>query len=163
LQDKVTALAQRIARLRQTYPSRQTYREFWRTRPDFPPEEWNPGWKLFSTMKSAASPVQPKASEVGVRADLGAAFERDAITDRLKSIRVPALLLRAEKGFTAAQPPLFPDALAVQIQTHAPQIEDHKFAGTTHYTIALGDRTATRIADLLVELTQRIASPAAGS
>jgi len=158
------ALAQRITQLRQTYTSRQAYREFWRTQPHFPPEEWNPWVEAFLDYEVGGdSPVQPKASEAGVRADLGAAFERDAITDRLKFIRVPALLLRAEKGFTAAQPPLFPDALTAQMQTHVPHIEDHKFAGTTHYTIALGDRAATRIADLLVDLTQRITSPAAGS
>jgi len=158
-----TALAQRIAQLCETYPSRQAYREFWQTQPHFPPEEWNPWVEAFLDYEVGGdSPVQPKASQAGVRADLVAAFEHGAITDRLKSIRVPALLLRAERGFTTAQPPLFPDALAAQIRTHVPHIEDHKFAGTTHYTIALGDRAATTIADLIVELAHRVTSPATG-
>jgi len=150
------ALALRITQLRQTYPSRQAYRDFWRTQPHFPPEEWNP-WveALLDYEVGGDSPVQPKASEAGVRADLGEAFQREAINERLKSICVPTLLLRAERGFTPGQPPLFPDVLAAQIRTYVPHIEDHKFAGTTHYTIALGDRAATRIADLVVELASR--------
>lgn len=101
------ALAQRIAQLRQTYPSRQAYREFWRTQPHFPAEEWNPWVEAFLDYEVGGdSPVQPKASEAGVRADLGAAFERDAIIERLRSIRVPTLFVRAERGFTPAQPPL---------------------------------------------------------
>src|ERR1022692_3607819 len=40
-QDPHAALTQRISQLRQTYPSRQAYREFWRTQPNFPAEEWN--------------------------------------------------------------------------------------------------------------------------
>lgn len=154
------ALAQRIAQLRQTYPSRQAYREFWRTQPHFPAEEWNPWVEAFLDYEVGGdSPVQPKASEAGVRADLGAAFERDAIIERLRSIRVPTLFVRAERGFTPAQPPLFPDELAAQILTYVPHVEDYKLAGTTHYTIALGDRAATRIADLVVELADRLRGP----
>jgi lipase len=150
------ALAQRIAQLRQTYPSRQAYREFWRTQPHFPAEEWSPWIEAFLDYEVAGdSPVQPKASEAGVRADLGAAFERDAIIERLRSIRVPTLLVRAERGFTPAQPPLFPEELAAQFREYVPAIEDHKFADTTHYTIALGKTAAARIADLVCELASR--------
>jgi lipase len=150
------ALAQRIAQLRQTYPSREAYRKFWRAQPHFPSEEWNPWVEAFLDYEVGGdSPVQPKASEAGVLADLGEAFEREAVTRRLKSIRVPTVLVRAEKGFTAAEPPLFPDALAAEMRTYVPHMEDHKFAGTTHYTIALGDRAATRMADLIAELAYR--------
>jgi lipase len=151
------ALAQRIAQLRQTYPSREAYRSFWRSQPHFPPDEWNLWVEAFLDYEVGGdSLVQPKASESGVRADLSEVFQREAITERLKSIRVPTLLVRAERGFTAAQPPLFPDVLAAQMRTCIPHVEDHKLAGTTHYTIALGDRAATRIADLIVELAHRV-------
>jgi len=151
-----SALAQRIAQLRQTYPSRLAYRDFWRSQPHFPHEEWNPWVEAFLDYEVAGdSIVQPKASEAGVLADLGAAFQREAIIDRLQSIRVPTLLLRAESGFIPGQPPLFPDALVAQIRAYVPHVEDHKFFGTTHYTIALGERAATKIADLICELANR--------
>jgi lipase len=151
-----SALVQRIEQLRKTYPSRQAYREFWRTQPHFPSEEWNPWVEAFLDYEVGGdSPVQPKASKAGVLADLAEAFQREAIIERLKSIRVPTLLLRAESGFVPGQPPLFPDAFAAQIRAYVPQIEDHKFAGTTHYTIAMGERAATKIADLICELASR--------
>jgi len=93
-----------------------------------------------------------------VRADLGEAFNRNAVNERLKSIAVPTLWLRAESGFTPGQPPLFPDALVPEFRTYVPHIEDHKFVGTTHYTIALGEYGAARMADLISELASRLHS-----
>ena len=54
------ALALRgVSGLRQTYPSRQAYREFWRTQPHFPPEEWNPWIEAFLDYEvGGESPVQ---------------------------------------------------------------------------------------------------------
>lgn len=153
------ALMQRIEQLRRTYPSRKDYREFWRTQPHFPPAEWNPWVEAFLDYEvGGESPVQPKASQAAVRADLGEAFQREAIVERLKSIRVPSILIRAESGFTPAQPPLFPDELAAQIQTYVPHLEDHKFSGTTHYTVVLGERAAAMTADLICELANRLRS-----
>lgn len=155
------ALTLRIAQLRQTYPCRQAYREFWRTQPHFPPEEWSPWVEAFLDYEVGGdSPVRPKASEAGVVADLGEAFQRDAINARLQSLRVPTLWLRAESGFTPGQPPLFPEALTAEFRKYVHHVEDHKFAGATHYTIALGERGASRIADLICELQGRSSSTA---
>ena len=156
------ALALRIAQLRQTYPSRQEYREFWRTQPHFPAREWNRWVEAFLDYEvGGESPVQPKASEAAVRGDLADGFQRDAILARLKSIRVPTMFIRAESGFTPDQPPLYPDSVVPQIRACVPHMKDHKFAGTTHYTVVLGERGATKIADLLCEMTtQRIGSSA---
>jgi lipase len=153
------ALAQRIAQLRQTYPSRKEYREFWRTQPNFPPEEWNAWVEAFLDYEvSGESPVKPKAAEAAIRADLGEAFQPDAIVERLKTIGVPTVLLRAEKGFTTDQPPLFPDEVVPQIKALVPQIEDLQFPGTTHYTIVLGEKAAARISDLVCEMSERTRS-----
>ena len=88
-------------------------------------------------------------------ADLGEAFQRDAINQRLDSIRVPTLWLRAESGFIPGQAPLFSDALVSEFRAHVPHVEDHKFPGTTHYTLALGEHGAARIADLIADLASR--------
>jgi lipase len=155
------ALTLRLEPLGRTYPSREEYRAFWRTQPHFPAAEWNPWVEAFLDYEVGGEfPVQPKASAPAVRADLGEAFQREAIVERLKSIRVPTMLLRAEKGFTPDQPPLFPDDLAAQIRSYVPHIEDHKFPDTTHYTIVLGERAATKIADLICNLNNRLSSHA---
>ncbi len=149
------ALALRISQLRQTYPSRLAYREFWRTQPHFPTEEWNPWVEDFLDYEVGGdSPVQPKASEAAVRADMAEVLQRDAIVERLRSIRVPTWLLRAESGFIPSQPPLFSDTTVPEFRKHIPHLEDDKFAGTTHYTIVLGERPAARIADLVAEMNK---------
>src|SRR5271157_5151246 len=57
-QGVAAALALRITQLRQTYPSRQAYREFWRTQPHFPADEWNPWVEAFLDYEVAGeSPV----------------------------------------------------------------------------------------------------------
>ena len=150
-------LAARVMQLRDTYPSRESYRDFWRAKPHFPAADWNPWVEAFLDYElgGEAPNLRPKASEAGVRADLAEGFQRDEITARLRSLRVPVMMLRAETGFAPAFPPLFPDSVVAEIRGLVPQIEDRKFAGTTHYTLVLGNRGATQIADLIVEFVDR--------
>jgi len=100
----------------------------------------------------------PNLDRGGLSADLMEVFQRDAINLCLKSIRVPTLWLRADGGLTPGQPPLFPDAVVADFRSYVPHLEDHKFTGATHYTIALGERGAARIADLISELDSRLRS-----
>jgi lipase len=157
-----SALATRIMQLRETYPSRDAYRQFWRGQPHFPAEEWGPWIEAFLDHEVDGEPPQlrPKASESAVRADLLEGFQRGEIVARLQTIRVSVLMLRAAAGFVPNQPPLFPDPILEEIRMLVPQIEDHKFSGTTHYTIVLGKRGASRIADLIVEFAYRCESSA---
>lgn len=144
------SLAERVTQLSEKYPSRAAYKEFWKAKPHFPPADWNPWVEEFLDYEiSGESPVQPKASVAGVFADLAEGFKRDEITERLRALRVPVLFIRATSGFIPDQPPLYSDASFSQIRTWVPQIEDHKIPGTTHYTIVLGERGATQIADLI--------------
>lgn len=153
------ALEERLAQLRRTFPSRRDYREFWRSRPHFPAADWNPWVEAFLDYEVAGeSPVQPKASEAAVREDLLEVFNETAIRERLKSVRVPTMFLRAEEGMTPAQPPLFPDHLVPATRACLPQLEDHKLAGTTHYTIALSEHAAGKVADLICEMNDRVGS-----
>ena len=156
-QGAYAALAARIAQLNTTYPSREDYRKFWRSQPNFPAHEWNRWVEAFLDYEVAGeTTVKPKASQAGVVVDVGEAIQEEAIVARLKSIRVPTLLLRAERGFVQEYPPLFSDETAEQIRSLLPHLEDHKFPGTTHYTIVLGEKSAAKIADLIYELDQRL-------
>jgi lipase len=156
-QNTGSALAARIAQLRKTYSSRNDYREFWRAQPHFPRAEWNHWLEAFLDYEVAGEvSVRPKALEAAILADLKEVLQREAIVARLRAIRVPTLMLRAERGFTPDEPPLFPDELVGEIQSVQPRIEDYKFEGTTHYTIALGEKGSARIADLIVGRSQRL-------
>jgi len=145
------ALALRIAQLRQAYPSREAYRQFWRTQPHFPPEDWNPWVEAFLDYEigGEAPELRPKAAEDAVKADLIEGLQSEQIAARLRSIHVPVLMLRAPAGFVPGQPPLFPDAMIEKMREFVPAMKDQIIPGTTHYTLVMGRRGASKIADLV--------------
>ena len=150
-------LAQRITQLQDTYPSREAYREYWRARPHFPAADWGPWTEAFLNYEVGGEPpqLQPKASEAAVRADVAESFQKNDIAARLQSVRVPTLLLRAAKGFTPDQPQLIPDSALAEMRRLLPTLGEETIPGTTHYTIVLGERGASRIADLIEEFSER--------
>lgn len=148
------ALAERINQLTRTYESRDAYRAFWKMQPNFPPEDWGPCVEAFLDYEvGGEGPVQPKALQAAVLADLMEGVNTDAILERSRAVRVPVILVRAESGFARSQPPLYPDWVMEEIRTYGPKLKDLKIEGATHYTILLGNRGATRIADIAVEMT----------
>jgi lipase len=148
-------LALRIAQLTRTYESRSVFLDFWRGQPNFPPNDWNSWIEAFLDYEVAGdTTVQPKASASGVRLDVAEAFKKDEIVGRLRSLRVPVLLLRAEKGLEPNQPPIFPDSMMQSIRECIPHMKEEMISGTTHFTITLGERGASRVADLIVEFAE---------
>jgi pimeloyl-ACP methyl ester carboxylesterase len=152
-----SVLAQRITQLQETYPSREVYREFWRARPNFPAADWGPWTEAFLNYEVGgdAPLLRPKASEAAVRFDVAESFKTTDITARLKALRVPVMLLRATAGFAADRPQLIPDAAVREMRTFLPDLEEETIPGTTHYTIVLGERGASRVADLIDEFSAR--------
>jgi lipase len=160
------ALALRINQLRQTYPSREAYRQFWRTQPHFPPDAWNPWIEAFlnyeiDEYKIDGTPpaLRPRASVEGVSADimegLDPGIARERIIARCRALRVPVLMLRATAGFIPNSPPLYPDAIMDQMRACIPQMEDQLIPDSTHYTMILGDPGATTVANLIDEFAAR--------
>jgi pimeloyl-ACP methyl ester carboxylesterase len=151
------ALALRIGQLRQTYPSREAYRQFWKTQPHFPPEDWTPCVEAFLDYEVGGEPpeLRPKAAEGAVLADLMEGLQSEQIAARLRSIRVPVLMLRAPAGFLPGQPPLFPDAMIEQMRSLVPTMEEELIPDTTHYTMLLGSRGASVIAERVDDFAGR--------
>jgi len=154
------ALALRIGQLRHTYPSREAYRQFWRTQPHFPAEDWNPWVEAFLDYEVGGDPPQlrPKAAENAVKADLMEGLQSEQIAARLLAIRVPVLMLRAPAGFVPGAPPLFPDAMIEQMRTFVPAMDDEVIGGATHYSLLMGRTGAARIADLAIDFATRCES-----
>jgi lipase len=158
------ALALRINQLRQTYPSREAYRQFWRAQPHFPPDVWNPWIEAFLDYEIDGEPpaLRPRASEEGVRADimegLKQGIDRERIIARCRALCVPVLMLRAPAGFVRGTPPLFPDAMMEQLRACIPHVEDHLIPDSTHYTMLLGNRGATAVANLIDDFAARCPS-----
>jgi hypothetical protein len=51
--------------LRETYPSREYYREFWGSKPHFPAEDWNPWVEAFLDYELWKRSSEPLAKNVG--------------------------------------------------------------------------------------------------
>jgi len=154
-----TGLSNRIVQLQQTYPSRQAYRDFWRSQPQFPPEDWSPWIEAFLDYELGGEPprLRPKASSEGVRVDLAEGLNTREINERFQAIRVPVILLRAEAGFIPGQPPLYPEPVVAEMRRCLPGLEVHTMQGTTHYNIVIGNRGASALADLIAEFSERCA------
>ena len=160
------ALSLRITQLRQTHPSREAYRQFWRGQPHFPAEDWGPWVEAFLDYEVGGEPpeLKPKALTEGVTADLMEGLQREAMIARLQAIRVPVLMVRAPAGFVPGTPPLYPDAMMEQMRTCVEAMEEELIPGTTHYTILMGNRGASRVADLVDDFARRCeAAKSAGS
>ncbi|MFZ0061817.1 MAG: alpha/beta hydrolase [Pyrinomonadaceae bacterium] len=153
-------LALRIAQLSRTYESRGAFLDFWRGQPNFPPDDWNSWIEAFLNYEvTGETTVQPKAAAGAVRLDVAEAFKKDEIVGRLKSLRVPVLLLRAETGLEPNQPPIFPDSMMQSFRECIPEMQEEMISGTTHFTITLGERGASRVADLIVEFALTCEKP----
>ncbi len=94
---------------------------------------------------------QPKASSEAVGIDIAEILKHEKTINRLKSLRVPVLLIRAEMRMEPSKPPILPDSVLEQFQTCVPEMKEETISGTTHFTIMLGERGASRVADLIVE------------
>ena len=155
-------LAMRISQLTRTYDSRRAFIEFWKGQPNFPADEWNSWTENFLDYEVAGeSTVKPKASAAAVKTDVAEAFKKDEIIGRLRSLHIPVLLLRAERGLEPKQPPIFPDSMMGAFRECLPEMKEEVIAGTTHFTITLGERGASRVADLIVEFAERCEKVAA--
>jgi len=150
-------LTERVVQLKDTYPSREFYRDFWRKKPHFPAEDWNAWVEAFLEYEIGGDPpnLQPKASQSAVLADLSEGFKREDVIARLSAIRVPVLMIRADSGFAPGLPPLFPEVTMQQFRNYVPRMQEETISGATHYTMVLGERGATRIADLIDGFARR--------
>ena len=99
--------------------------------------------------------MKPKALVEGVTADLMEGLQREAMIARLQTIRVPVLMIRAPAGFVPGTPPLYPDAMMEQMRRCVQKMDEELIPDTTHYTILMGNRGASRIADLVDDFARR--------
>ncbi len=152
-----TLLSSAMGRLRRTFPSQLAYFDYWHSQPTFRAEDWNRWVEAFYAYDLGGPPpeMRAKAAEEAVRADSTDQLRPGVVAERLQRIRVPILLIRAERGMAPMQPPLISDEMVNRLKGWAPQLEDHLVPGTTHYTIALGEPGATIVADLLVDFAER--------
>lgn len=141
-----------IGRLNQTFPSHESYLNYWRNLPSYPPENWNESLETYLKydLGGEAPNLKPKGSEAGVRADFADMLRREEVTAQLQSVKCPTLVIRAEHGMAKGQPGILPDVVLQDIRTLISHLEIHTIDNVTHYTILFSEGGVAQVADLLV-------------
>ena len=147
-----SVLQKMVARLGATFASPEAYRAYWHAEPIFEPRDWSPWLDEYIDYDLGAD-GRPKSHEPAVRFDFFDLARSDLVTDRLRRLRAPVTMIRAEHGFSRAHPMVIPDAVVRSILAAAPHARDVLIAGTTHYTIALAEPGASRVAELLLQIS----------
>ena len=139
-----------LARLRQTFPSRQAYLEFWRAHPALV-EDWSDDIEAYldyDLEPADGDGFRSRVSEAAVRAD-GAQnlTDVDVVGDSLRALTCPVTLLRAPRGLLNQPMPLLPDFVVDQWREVLPQLADEVVTDTNHYTVAFGERGSKLVAE----------------
>jgi lipase len=150
-----------IDRLRQTFPSVDAYLDSWRRLPMFADVPGHTVWGpwveeyLAYDIGGVNGSLRPKAKESGVRADFADMGNQVEVERRLRRVKAPIMVIRAECGLVPDEPGVLTDDAVERILTCAPGAVEHTVADTTHYTIALADPGAATVAELLVDFAGR--------
>jgi lipase len=129
-----------LARLELTYPSRESYHEFWRTHPAFQdPDAWNDDMLAYADYDLTGTPplmrsvVNSKAIEVDSYYPMA-----PEMVSRIDEVTCPTLLLTAPRGLLNQAKPLLPkEAVSNAVQRNA-HVEAAEILNTNHYSILTG-------------------------
>lgn len=144
-----------MERLDMTFPSVESYFDYWRKHPAF--DAWSEKIERYVAYDLVGEPpeLRPRTLREAVLGDTESQFVSDAVPRALAELPCPARLLRAPRGVMDADP-LYP---VEQIEVWAPRIPDFAWAtvdDVNHYTIVMSQGGAAAVADALGErLTER--------
>lgn len=126
-------------RLRMRFPSKESYRDFWRAHPAF--ADWSPAIEAYVDydLTGAGDQLRSRVSEEAMRSDFADLHTGAAGRAAFAALPAGTPFLRAERGMFDEPTPLYPDpdqlaGLAVKT-----------IPGTNHYTILFGDAGAAAV------------------
>jgi pimeloyl-ACP methyl ester carboxylesterase len=135
-----------IARLRQVWPDRVSYRAMWEQHPAFAgglgPEVER---YVLSDLVPAEGGFRSCVREDAVRHDGAELLTDEEVRTALDRHAEPVQILRAELGLFAAPPPMIP----VEYEEHYPRHAWTTVPGSNHYDILVGDAGAGAVASAI--------------
>jgi pimeloyl-ACP methyl ester carboxylesterase len=141
-----------IERLDRTFPSFAAYVAFWRQHPAFA-QDWNDdleAYLRYDLAEGADGGLRSRVVADAVRADgRDLLLGHDPIVRALEAISCPVHLLRAPRGMFDLPPGLQPDELVARWAPRIANLADDVVDDTNHYTILMGERGASAVADVL--------------
>jgi lipase len=139
-----------LARLGQTFPSREAYRDWWRAHPATGPY-WNAAIEHYidTDLFGAEPALRPGADPERVREDMLDMFGSAQAPDPVLEIACPAIALRAQRGLLDQPEGLYPAGALQEVAVRQPRLEIREVADVNHYTIVLEDRGAAQVAQAI--------------
>ena len=141
-----------IQRLDQTYRSFAAYEALWRQHPAFA-RNWSDdieAYLRYDVTEGADGGLRSRVVADAVRADgRDLLLGPETIGRALEAIRCPVHLLRAPRGLFDQPPGLQPDELVAHWATRIAGLADDVVHDTNHYTILMGGRGASAVAQAL--------------
>jgi lipase len=138
------------ARLAMTFPSRESYRDFWRAHPAMGPI-WGPAVAEYVDYDLVGEPPELRSScrEEAMRVDGAEVADHGTAAD-LRRATAPMMFLRAERGLLDG-PPLYPEEVVAAWLQGRPVREARTVPDTNHYSILLGAPGAAAVARVVAE------------
>ncbi|NJC72599.1 alpha/beta hydrolase [Planosporangium thailandense] len=131
-----------MARLSMTFPDREAYRQFWQAHPAFA-GAWSPAVEAYVEHDLIGDgPFRSSCVAEAVRTDGGEVIVDDETLTAVHTLRVPAVLLYAERGLMNEPQALYDPQRLAGLEIPAVLVPD-----TNHYSIVIGAEGAATVAD----------------
>ena len=147
-----------VARLSQTYPSREAYRDQWKQHPALSgPGIWNDVIEAYVDydLEGEEPELRSRTSGDAVWGDGGDTLVPDGPTAAFLKLRCPVVVMRAERGMFDNPERVVPDEVLEYVRPHVPQMEDELVPGSNHYTIVFAEPGLSRVAARILEAAQQ--------
>lgn len=128
-------------RLSKTFPSREAYRDLWKAHPAFK-DVWTADVEAYVDYDAqpAGDALKPATGYEALAEDTRDLGEVDgALIRAIKGLRVPAVLLQAERGMLDQPEGMYRDEYLGQWVSMVEQLSSRKVLGINHYTIVFAE------------------------
>lgn len=137
-------------RLGMIFPTRESYREFWRGHPAFSsPLGRNVETYVDYDLTEVPGGFSPSANPDAVGTDALEQFGGDEYLRALRGLRMPVTVLRAPRGLLDQPGGLYPEGRLNGFSELVPALDLVEVEGVNHYTIVMSGAGAHRIAAAL--------------
>lgn len=139
-----------LARLEMTFPSRESYREFWQAHPAFT-GDWTPQIEDYIQHDLVGSgPFRSSCVAQAVRIDGRQLLTDPVVQTAIHALPVPGVLVYAERGLLDEPPGLYDSARLAELRVRTQLVAD-----TNHYSILIADPGAGVVADHIRRRSRR--------
>ena len=141
-----TVLGPVAARLKQIFPSKAAYREFWKAHPAFV-GHWSPTLEAYSDYDLVEGPdgLHPATAPGAMTSDSRDLYASQVILDALTRLPAHTTLLTAPRGIVNTTP-LYSATAIDRIRSAHPELTIHEVPDVNHYTIVMTEPGASVVA-----------------